>query len=90
MKNHAPNLLVLNRKTQSVKLNRTRVIASKLANREKIPHKDKSDKNIIKMKDSVSFQQGGCATIGNGNGATITEGDEGVRLREPGEEYTIR
>jgi hypothetical protein len=85
-----PRLLVLNRKPQSVKLNRTRIIASKLANREKIPDKGRSDKNIIKMKGGVSCRQGGCATTGNGNGATVTNGDEGVRVREAGEEYTIR
>jgi hypothetical protein len=87
-KNHVPHLLVLNRKTQSIKLNRIGIIASKLVNKEKIPHKGKSNKNIIKMKGGVSCQQGGCAMIGNGNGATATDGD-GVRVREAGEEYTI-
>jgi hypothetical protein len=36
-KNHAPRLLVLNRKIQSVKVNRTGIVASELANKKKIP-----------------------------------------------------
>ena len=37
-KNHAPRPLVLNRKTQSVKLDRTIIVTSELANRKQIAH----------------------------------------------------
>jgi hypothetical protein len=45
---------ILNRKTRSVKLNRTVIVASKLSNRQQVMSKLRSDKNIMKLEGTIS------------------------------------
>jgi hypothetical protein len=50
-KDHATSLQVLHRKTKSVKLNRTRIVASKFANRQKIANQVRNKKHMIEFED---------------------------------------
>lgn len=63
-KNHALGSKVIDRETKRIKLNRTRIVASKLANGKKVINNRWNDKNIIKMERSDERSLYGCAPYG--------------------------
>ena len=50
-KDHTTSLQVLHRKTKSVKLNRTKIISSKFADRQKISNQVRNKKDMIEFKN---------------------------------------
>jgi len=74
-------LQILNREAKNIKLNGAVIVASKLTNRQQISNKMWSDKNIIELKNMISYRKNGSATTRNWNGGPIADYDEGRRMR---------
>ena len=89
-KSHAPRLLVLDRKTKSVKFNRTIIVTCELTNGKKIAHEGRRNQNVSEAKSRVGRRQCGGATACDRNGAAVANRDARGRRGETGQKYTSR
>ena len=89
-KSHAPRLLVLDRKTESVKFNRTIIVTGELTNGKKIAHESRGNQNVSEVKSGLGRRQCGGATACDRNGAVVANRDARGRRGKTGQKYTIR
>jgi len=89
-KSHTPRLLVLDRKIESVKFNRTIIVTGELTNGKKIAHESRGNQNVSEVKSGLGRRQCGGATAYDRNGAAVANRDARGRRGKTGQKYTIR